>query len=89
MECDKFKICRWASGDQPASVEIGDDESFHVLMVIRGSIRLQGAEGPDHISMGQSVLLPACLSSMQVEIAPGSEFLEIFLPQSEPRRTIS
>ena len=89
VECDKFKICRWASGDQPASVEIGDDESFHVLMVIRGSIRLQGAEGPDHISMGQSVLLPACLSSMQVEIAPGSEFLEIFLPQSEPRRTIS
>ncbi|MEE2826543.1 MAG: hypothetical protein VYE64_07945, partial [Planctomycetota bacterium] len=89
VECDKFSICRWTSGDQRVMAEIGDDNSFHVLMVTRGSILLQGAEGPDHVSMGQTVLLPACLRSIPVEILPGSEFLEIFLPQIEPRRTIS
>ncbi|MCH2180706.1 MAG: class I mannose-6-phosphate isomerase [Mariniblastus sp.] len=85
VECDKFRICRWTSEEQPVDVEIGNDESFHVLMVTRGSIRVAG----EPALLGQTVLLPACLKSTQVELLPGSEFLQIFLPAPTTSRTIS
>ena len=81
VDCEKFRIHRWSTVGDPVCVELGNDDSFHVLMVTKGSIKMHGDNGNETVFLGQTTLLPACMKSTTVELQPKSEFLHIFLPE--------
>jgi mannose-6-phosphate isomerase len=81
VDCEKFQIHRWSTTGDPVCLELGNDDSFHVLMVTRGSIKIHRDNDDESVLLGQTILLPACMKSTTVELQPKSEFLQIFLPE--------
>lgn len=81
VDCEKFQIHRWSTAGDPVCLELGNDDSFHVLMVTKGSIKIHRDNGDESVLLGQTTLLPACMKSTTVELQPKSEFLQIFLPE--------
>ena len=81
IECEQFRILRWSGDTKPVTTEMGDDDSFHLMMMTKGTAQLN--EGPDSqiIETGRTILLPAALKKTTITLAPGAEFLQIHLPQ--------
>lgn len=77
VECDRFILDRW-SLDQPA--KIGGDGRFHVLAILSGSVYVEGDASTGPLNTGDSILLPANLSSTTVCPAPRAVFMEAYLP---------
>ena len=73
---DKFVMRRW---NVDSSFEIKDDK-MHILAVTKGSIQVENDPSAEPLSMGNTMLLPACLPSVQITPSQPSEILDIFVP---------
>jgi mannose-6-phosphate isomerase len=76
VQCDQFTLDRWRF-DSPQS--IGGDERFHVLIVLEGSMRIEGNPAEAAISRGGTVLLPAGLGEVRITPLAPSVLLEGYL----------
>ena len=54
-------------------------DSFTVLMCIEGQAQLLSDEGNQAISLGETILIPACISNITLE-AQRAKFLEVYVP---------
>jgi mannose-6-phosphate isomerase len=76
--CDKFVVDRWQIA---LPREIGGDDRFHILSIIRGSAMAAGDPVGKPLATGETVLLPAAMGSLRLEpAAPGAVLLDIYLP---------
>lgn len=75
--CDKFVVDR---GCFSSSQAVGGDGRFHIVVVLQGAVTVAGDVGGVPLERGGSLLLPACLGS--VELAPAGEavILDAYLP---------
>lgn len=80
VACDKFIFDRWrlAAGGQ---AELADAGGFRILTVIEGTatVACHGAE-PVELTLGQTLLAPACCSAVVLQSAAGATVLDMRLP---------
>ena len=77
VACDYFMIRRH-TGSQPWQLE--SDDRFHIYMVLEGMVRLDSPEGSEHLSRGDTVLIPASCQTCRIVPAGTVTLLETFLP---------
>jgi mannose-6-phosphate isomerase len=77
VECDKFVPDRWRISE-PQQIE--GDGRFHILSVLEGAMNVGGDACGEPLKMGQTMLLPAALSSCRLEPLAATTFLDIYLP---------
>jgi mannose-6-phosphate isomerase len=77
VACDKFVLDRWRIG---APHQLPRDDRFHILAVIEGSLSLNSDSSREELKRGDSILVPA--SASIVEIAPQGRavLLDMYLP---------
>lgn len=92
VECDKFLLDRLqAPGEALASLPLGGDGRCHLLTVPQGSAAIVwgDAAGQDanaaganaeRLATGQSLLLPATMAAVSVELEPGATLLDMWAP---------
>ena len=78
VSCDKFVMDRWRV-DRPQS--LADDDRFHIIAVLGGTVELQNDPLGQPLTMGQTALVPAECHTRQISPVPGSVLLDIYLPQ--------
>lgn len=84
VECDKFVLDRLSQVD---TADVAGDKNFHLLTAPRGGVTLRWSGEPstgadqETLETGQSVLLPACMPKVSVELAAGAELLDAYLPR--------
>ena len=71
--CDKFSLQSLENG----SAEIGGDRKFHILSVPRGTATIAYGDETLSLSTGDSVLLPAAMKQVKVELGEQSTVLEM------------
>ncbi|REJ73765.1 MAG: mannose-6-phosphate isomerase [Planctomycetota bacterium] len=77
VRCDHFVIRRHTL---KRTFSFADDERFHVLIVLNGSVRLRSGDTALDVSLGQTVLLPAERDECVVEPNDSCVLLDAFLP---------
>lgn len=82
VDCEQFQIVRWSSDATTLTAEIGDDDSFHLVMMTKGTAQLRQGPESQIIEKGRTLLLPAALKKTAINLSPGAEFLEIHLPKN-------
>jgi mannose-6-phosphate isomerase len=82
VACDKFVLDRWLlDGTEPAGQQtIGGDERFHILSVLAGSVKLSWDASSEQLTLGQTLLLPACAAKCQMSADLGTVMLDSYLP---------
>tara|TARA_R110002073_G_scaffold176633_3_gene334345 strand:+ start:16183 stop:17160 length:978 start_codon:yes stop_codon:yes gene_type:complete len=76
--CDKFVLRAFESGPQPQrGEEFGDDDHFHIITIPKGSATLTTEHEEIQLSSGDSLLLPAALGNVRVDLAENSTALEM------------
>ncbi|MCP4189632.1 MAG: class I mannose-6-phosphate isomerase [Planctomycetaceae bacterium] len=78
--CDKFILDR-QTGDSTA--EIGGDGRFHIIAVVEGSLNVSNDPASNALTLGQTMLLPACSGKCHIEPTEHSTWLDIYLPSAE------
>lgn len=74
VECQKFILDRW---HLTSSLSLAGDNRFHIIAVIQGSIELSGQT----VTLGQTLLIPACLGPLSVKpVSEKTVLLDMFLP---------
>jgi mannose-6-phosphate isomerase len=77
--CRYFALERYAFQAE-ADIAFQAKQSFSVLTVINGTVRLTFPAGKTELSAGTTVLLPACLRDVRASGAAGAEFLLSSVP---------
>jgi mannose-6-phosphate isomerase len=77
VECGQFVLDR-RQFDSPLA--IGGDERFHLIIVLEGSLRVEGAASDEPISRGGAVLLPASLGKTRLAPLGRVALLDAYLP---------
>jgi mannose-6-phosphate isomerase class I len=85
VACDKFVLdcVQPAPRSEPAATQtfkIAGDGHFHLITVPGGQATLRWAGQCEEVSMGQSLLLPAAMAELTVELSPGTTLLDMYLP---------
>ena len=79
VESDHFVLDRWII-DSPQMTS--DHGTCHVVMVVSGSVSVEGDAGAEPLRIGQTILLPACLGAVTLKPA-GNEpviLIDAYLP---------
>jgi mannose-6-phosphate isomerase len=77
VSCDKFVLDRRTFD---ASCQIGGDERFHILIILDGSVRIEGDPAITPMSRGDTALLPACLGPVRLVPQTSTIALDAYLP---------
>jgi mannose-6-phosphate isomerase len=77
VACDKFVLDRFTF-DAPR--EIGGDDRCHILIILGGSLLVEGDPAAAPMSRGSTVLLPACLGRVGLIPQKSVVALDAFLP---------
>jgi len=77
VNCSKFVLDRWRLG---ASVTIGGDDGFHLIVVVGGEVQVEGDPSGEPLRFGQTMLLPASTGPTRVTATKPSIVLEMSLP---------
>jgi mannose-6-phosphate isomerase len=77
--CDKFVIDYLTFGGE---LEIGGDGRFHILVVLEGSVRLEGDPSSAPLTRGSTALIPACVGPIGANPQNKAIALDVFLPDS-------
>ena len=77
VECDKFILDRLEIGE-PCT--IGGDDRFHILVVLCGSIRVQGDPSELPLAKGHSMLVPAAAGEVKLEPQGACVLIDAYLP---------
>lgn len=81
VRCPYFTIRRHAV---QSSTSLSDRDEFRILMTLSGQGRLEASTGGQLISMGTTVLIPACSKAIQIVPEGSLTVLEIFGPSLSP-----
>ena len=76
IRCSKFTMNHWQSDHE---VELQRRTSFRIVAIVDGACKVEGEPSGEMLGVGQTLLLPACLGSVQVVPDGRVEFLEIFV----------
>jgi mannose-6-phosphate isomerase len=77
VACEKFVLDRWRF-ETPQ--EVGDDDRFHLLVVLGGAVQVAGDVVETPLSPGETLLLPAILGSTLLTPFEPTVMLDIYLP---------
>jgi mannose-6-phosphate isomerase len=77
VHCDKFVIDHWEIASRTT---IGNDARFHIVQPLAGEIRISGDPESKPLKLGETCLLPAGLSPVEIVPEGMSSFLDIYLP---------
>jgi len=77
VDCDKFIMDRWEF-DTPQTA--GDDDRFHLLVAIDGSVRIETDPAAEPLCKGQTALLPAAVGAVQLVPDGPAVVLDVCLP---------
>ena len=78
VHCDKFALDRLR---MDSAMPVGDGQSFHLLAVLEGAVRVDGDVGGDEVKRGQTVLIPAACEAVTIEpTRGGATVLDIYWP---------
>ena len=77
VACDKFALDRYALNEP---IEIGGDGRFHVVIVLEGSLLVEGDLAPVPMSRGSTALLPASLGPVRLTPQLPVVALDSYLP---------
>ncbi len=77
VECEKFVIDK-LTFDAPR--QAGGDDCFHILVVIEGSLRIEGDPCWAPLARGGTALIPARLGPVRLEAQKKVVALDVFLP---------
>ncbi len=75
--CDKFVLDRWR---WQADQSIGGDDRCHILVVLEGTLQVEGDPSPLPLRSGQTSLLPASAGETKLVAIEPSVMLDIYLP---------
>ncbi len=76
--CNKFVLRAFHSGSQPQrGEEFGDDDLFHLITIPKGTATLTTDDEELQLATGDSLLLPAALGPVRVDLAENSTALEM------------
>lgn len=75
--CEHFTIQRFS---EPGRFEIPDDDRFHILMGLGGRASVLAGSHSEHLTLGQTLLLPAAREHSALDLTPDSTVLDVFLP---------
>jgi mannose-6-phosphate isomerase len=76
VRCDKFIVDRLTF---TRGVSVGGDDRFHIVSVLFGTVRVM-SDPEMTISVGQTILLPACLGPLSLVVDYPAVVLDIYLP---------
>lgn len=62
------------------SCQVGSNDRFHIIQVIRGQGTLRGAGRGDDLRVGDTVLIPASVGSVRLEPQPEMTVLDVWVP---------
>ncbi len=77
VDCDRFVWDRWRF-DSPQMTE--NDNRCHLISVLSGAVQIEGDPANTVLSRGGTVLLPACLGSVQLTPQGNAVLLDAYLP---------
>jgi mannose-6-phosphate isomerase len=77
VECEKFVMNRRVIDRQTS---LGGDGRFRILAVVEGQLNVAGDPSEKPLSVGQTILLPACLPATQLVADQSATLLEIYVP---------
>ncbi|MEZ6106412.1 MAG: hypothetical protein R3B96_09935 [Pirellulaceae bacterium] len=78
VHCDKFALDRLR---MDSAMPVGDGQSFHLLAVLEGAVRVDGDVCGDEVKRGQTVLIPAACEAVTIEpTRGGATVLDIYWP---------
>ena len=77
VACDKFILDRW---DVESDQTLLTRDRFHLLSVLSGQLRVGNGENSTMLTMGTSMLIPACCSSVEITAIQPSVMLDAYLP---------
>ncbi|MEZ6152073.1 MAG: type I phosphomannose isomerase catalytic subunit [Pirellulaceae bacterium] len=84
VECDKFLLDRLRAAQEDAvTLQLGGDGRCHLVTVPVGQATLSWGDASSHseqLATGQSILLPAALSAVSVQLEPGTTLLDMRVP---------
>ena len=80
IECEKFVLRRWTIEKTNQLIEIGGDERFHILAVVKGSVVVENDPSQQAAETGQTLLLPAAVGRTAVSANEPAVVLDIFVP---------
>jgi len=76
VDCDKFRLDRWRLTGQDL---LGGDNTCRIVAVLGGQARIDGDASDGPLTLGQTVLLPACCGPLKVS-GEKAELMVIELP---------
>jgi mannose-6-phosphate isomerase len=80
VECDKFMLDRCTMSSSAASpMSIGDDDRFHLLAVIEGTLEVAG-DAEATLARGATALVPAAAGRRELRPQGRAVVLDIYLP---------
>lgn len=79
VHCEKFLLERWTLSQQ---INVGGDGKFRVLMVLEGVIQVENDPVANPVSKGQSILLPAGSTGVNINSIGTSVVLAASLPEA-------
>jgi len=77
VDCDQFLLDRWQFDEEQHA---GGDERCHVLVVLEGSLRVEGDPNSRLLAAGDTVMLPAGLGSVSLQPVEPVVLLDAYLP---------
>jgi mannose-6-phosphate isomerase len=77
VKCDKFILDRWQL-DAPQTIE--NDNQFHLLSAIEGSVSVRSEDSQLDLSRGDTLLVPACCRQIEVISQGRAMLLDMYLP---------
>jgi mannose-6-phosphate isomerase len=77
IACEKFMLDRRTFD---AACQIGGDDRFHIIIVLAGSVRIEGDPAITPMSRGDTSLLPACLGPVRLVPQESTIVLDAYLP---------
>ncbi len=77
VACDKFVLNRWRIDCEQS---LGGDDRAHIVVVLSGSVTLEGDPAESPLAPGQSALVPASCGAIRVTPLGLTTLLEIHLP---------
>ena len=66
--------------DKPIEKDYTSLDSFVIYLCTKGSCKVITASHEEHLVMGDTMLLPASLSEIQIEPSPSAKLLEVYIP---------
>jgi mannose-6-phosphate isomerase len=77
VRCEKFVLERW---EFDGTVTLPNDDRFHLLAVLSGELDVQHEFVQRPLSIGKTLLVPACSADLQLVAAEVTTLLHVMLP---------